>query len=472
MNGILRNGLMGMTAAALAAACAVKQPPAPADALKTVMPPTTVVPSTYKATTGAAGPVAADWVHTFNDPQLQTLVDEGLNNNLDLKAAVSRIDVAAAIVVQARSLLYPQITAVAGLGIVGRDDVKNRNGLAAEMNWELDLWGRVRAQAASASASREASEADLLFARQSLAATVATLWFDTVTNERLRQTAADSIQIYADLLDLVRQRNQVGQVGQEDVNLAGADLDRARRRERGYETSKQQIVRGLEVVVGRYPSAELALAPALPPMPGPVPEGLPAELLTRRSDLIAAERRVASAFHLIQVAEASRWPTISLTAGGGRSTSDLLYLAGVPPEFWRFGANILAPLFTGGALQAQVTRATAEQQAALALYGQTVLRAFSEVESSLAKESLLLDQQRYLEAVLAQDTEAVRLGRLRYQGGATDLLHVLNLQARQLDTQYNLLGIQNERLANRVALHLALGGGFAPAPPTPPPPTP
>jgi len=102
----------------------------------------------------------------------------------------------------------------------------------------------------------------------------------------------------------------------------------------------------------------------------------------------------------------------------------------------------------------------------LALYGETALRAFSEVETSLANEQLLADQQRYLEAVLAQDTEAARLSRLRYTAGATDQLHVLQLQAKQIGARFDLLGIYNERLANRVGLHLALGGGFEP-PPTP-----
>ena len=157
-------------------------------------------------------------------------------------------------------------------------------------------------------------------------------------------------------------------------------------------------------------------------------------------------------------------PRIALTAGGGRSTSDLLRLANVPVGFWRFGLNMLAPIFTSGALKAQVEQANAEQQAALALYGQTALRAFSEVESSLSNEQLLADQQKYLESVLAQDTEALRLGRLRYDAGATDFLHVLQMQARQLSTQFDLIAIRNGRLANRVALHLALGGGFPATP--------
>jgi len=457
----------GSAMLALAMGCAVKQPPPPATLLPSILPATTTVPADWKSTAGTAGAIVTEWVDTFGDPQLEALVDEGLRNNLDLYAAAARIDVAAALVIQARALLYPHLAIVGGAGLVGRDSVRDNSGISGEISWELDLWGRVRAQGASAAANRQATVADLLYARQSLAATVATMWYQTIASERSRATAEEAAALYSNLLGLVRTRNQIGQVGMEDVALAGADLDRARTREREFATSVQQTVRGLEVVLGRYPAAEVALAPELPAVPPPVPVGLPSELLERRPDLVAAERRVAAAFHLIQAAQAARLPRIALTASGGRSTSELLRLAGTPAGFWQAGVDMLAPIFTGGALKAQVDLASADQRAALALYGQTALRAFSEVEGALASEQLLADRERYLESVLAQDTDAVRLSRLRYDVGATDLLHVLQLQSRQLDSRFELINVRNDRLANRVALHLALGGGFTPPPPTP-----
>ena len=249
--------LVGLLCGALAVApaCAVKQPPPAADVLAGTLPPTTTVPPAWSATGGADGPPLAVWLQTFGDPQLEALVDEGLRNNLDLKAAVARIDVAAALVTHARSLLYPQLFVVGGAGVVGRDSTHDRSGVAGEISWELDLWGRVRAQSASAAATRQATEADLLSARQSLAALVATVWYQTVATERLRETAQAAAAVYEDLLRLVRVRNDVGQVGEQDVALAGADLDRARQRERAFATSEQQTVRGLEVLVGRYPAA-------------------------------------------------------------------------------------------------------------------------------------------------------------------------------------------------------------------------
>ena len=447
-------------------ACAVKQPPPPADALAGVLPATTVVPPEYTATSGVSGDVIKDWLGTFQDSQLQAVVTEGLEHNLDLKAAVTRVDHAAALATAARSLLYPQLAATALEGVVGRSDgVRDRTGAVLDVAWELDVWGRVRASGAAADARKDAAAADVLSARQSLAALIATVWYNTIATERLRVTAVSAATVYDDLLRLVRTKNAVGAVGAQDVALAGADLDRARERERAFAASLQQLTRSLEVLLGRYPAAELALAPSLPPVPAPVPDGLPSELLERRPDLVAAERRVAASFHAVQAAKAARLPRFTLTASGGRSSDDLLQLIGVGANFWKAGLEVFAPLFLGGALQAQVRAATADQEASLALFGQAALRAFGEVESALGSETLLADQQRYLESVLAQDTEAARLGRTRYDIGATDLLHVLEMQARVLDSQFALVAVRNDRLANRIALHLALGGGFAAAAP-------
>ena len=441
--------------------CAVKQPPQPADALAGVLPGTTVVPSEWTATTGVDGAVPADWLQTFQDPQLNALVDEALQHNLDLVAAAARVDGSAALATAARALLYPQLWANGLTGVVSRGEARSRSGLVLGVSWELDLWGRVRAAGASADAFRQATAADALAARQSLAALVATLWYQTIATERLRETAITAATVYDDLLRLVQTRKDVGQVGGQDVALATADLERARERERAFAASLQQLIRSLEVLLGRYPSAEVKLAPNLPPVPAPIPDGLPSELLERRPDLVAAERRVASAFHSVQSAKAARLPRFALTFEGGRSSSELIRLIGAGTGFWSAGLELLAPIFLGGALQAQVRLANADQEAALALFGQAALRAFSEVESSLASEPLLADQQRHLEEVLAQDSEALRLGRLRYEGGATDLLHVLEIQERVLDSQFALVTIRNDRLANRIALHLALGGGFA-----------
>src|SRR5688572_19183119 len=304
--------------------CAVKQPPQPADALAGVLPGATVVPPEWSATAGVDGAVIAEWLRTFQDAQLDALVDEALQHNLDLVVAAARVDGAAALARAARALLYPQLIGTALAGVFARDGTHDGDALFLSVSWELDLWGRVRAAGASAEAMRAATAADALSARQSLAALVATLWYQTIATERLRQTAITAAAVHEDLLRLVRTRNDIGQVGAQDVALAGADLDRARERERAFASSLQETARSLEVLLGRYPAAEVKLAPDLPPVPPPVPDGLPSELLERRPDLVAAERRVASAFYMVQSAKAARLPRITLTGSGGRSSNDLI----------------------------------------------------------------------------------------------------------------------------------------------------
>jgi outer membrane protein TolC len=223
--------------------------------------------------TGVEARVIAEWLRTFQDAQLDALVDEALRHNLDLIAAAARVDGAAALATAARALLYPQLVATGVSGLAWRDDLRRPSGLALEVSWELDLWGRVRAAGASADAMREATAADGLSARQSVAALVATLWYQTIETDRLRATAVAAISVYEDLLRLVRARNDVGQVGAQDVALAGADLDRARERERSFTASLQQITRSLEILLGRYPAAEVQLAPDLPPVPRRFPPG-------------------------------------------------------------------------------------------------------------------------------------------------------------------------------------------------------
>jgi outer membrane protein, multidrug efflux system len=445
--------------------CAVKQLPPHADIVKNALPPETSVPTSWKLLGSIDGPVIVDWVPTFHDPQLEVLVAEGLKNNLDLRAASARVEIAQGLVKQSRSQLYPNINMAGGLDAVGREDIFNSSGIEVELSWEADIWGRIRAQVASARANQQMSEADLLYARQSLAALVAKLWFQAIATEELRTTAHDATAVNEELLRLVLIKNRIGQVGKQDVALAQSDLERARRRELQFASSEQQIVRALETILGRYPSHELALAKNVAALPPSVPSGIPSEIMERRPDLISAERRVASSFYGIQSAQAARLPRIILTASGGRSSNDLLYLANVSPNFWQVGANFLAPIYNAGALKAQVKIATAEQKIALALYGQMALRAFSEVETALANEELLSEQQHHAESVLEQDTEALRLGRIRYDVGSTNLLSVLQLEARQIGTQFDLISLRNDRLANRVALHLALGGGFTPAAP-------
>ncbi len=195
-------------------------------------------------------------------------------------------------------------------------------------------------------------------------------------------------------------------------------------------------------------------------MPPPPPAGLPSDLLERRPDLVAAERRVAAAFNATNQARAARLPTLSLTGnigGASSSLSDLLDPANVA---WTAGANLLAPLYDGGRRRAAVEITTAEQEQALALYGQAAINAFSEVETNLDQGVVVQQRIVDLEEAAAEAENALRIARLRYEEGEEDLLSVLTIQQRDISAKSSLSSVNRLLLEQRVNLNRALGGSF------------
>lgn len=239
----------------------------------------------------------------------------------------------------------------------------------------------------------------------------------------------------------------------QDVYLARAELNTAEDALRQAIGGQQQAQRALEILLSRYPAAEIQTAKELVPVPPQVPAGLPVDLLERRPDLLASERRVASAFYLTEEARLAKLPSFSLNASVGSSNSfnDLV---------GNLGAGFVAPLFTGGALEALLDAANADQELALANYALVVLNALEEVETSLSQERLLTDRERFLAAATANNESAWRLAKKRYAVGEIDLLSVLQMQSRWIGARIALLHVRNERLAQRIDLHLALGGSF------------
>jgi len=241
---------------------------------------------------------------------------------------------------------------------------------------------------------------------------------------------------------------------------------------RQLELSREQAIRSLEILLGRYPAAMAEVASRVPGFPGEVPTGLPSDLLERRPDVVAAERRIAAAFNRIGEAKAARLPKISLTTGVSAISSDLFVLQDHNNPVWSVGANLLAPLFTGGALKTQVEIRTAEQKQALAEYAAVGLRAFGEVENALAAEFAARQRERILTAVLSDSQQALGVVQTQFKVGSTDLRFVEQRQLALNATLSTLIHMQAEQRIQRVNLHLALGGSFEPRPEAPEPPAP
>ena len=438
-------------------------PPKAQDSLSKSLPKGTTLPDSFASRLSVeVQPLQAKWVTTFRDPRLEAIVDEALRNNLNLRSASLQVESAAGLITQASSQMKPVIAA-AGEGTqqsFGSSTSSNALQGALSVSWELDIWGRIRAETAAAEAQYEASVADYEYARLSLKANAAKSWFLAVETNLQLAFAKEVVGLYEKTLDIVSTKYEFGDVGMREVHLARADLASAKERLRQVDGANQIALRSLEILLGRYPSAELEVSRDFVAVPPPVPVGLPSELIERRPDLIAAERRVAAAFDLTQSARAARLPSIGLTGAAGGVNSQLTDLLGTGDQFWSLGANFLAPLFTGGALEAQVEISTAQQEAALAAFGQRALVALGEVETALSNESLLREREELLQSVMDDNRNAFELAQAQFEAGSIELLDVLQMQARFVNSKVALINMRNARLAERINLHLSLGGDF------------
>jgi NodT family efflux transporter outer membrane factor (OMF) lipoprotein len=464
MMGIVRLPALRLAAFAvpLALAGCVLNPPPDREKLLADALPTVKAPEAWRSPGGAPGAVQDDWLAALSDQALAALVTEALANNYDLRIAAARVERASAYAKQAGATLYPQVNALASGSFTGSDSGSAFNTFGLFVNWELDLWGRVRSQAGAGSAQYEAAAKDGEYARQSIAALTAKSWFLAIEARRQRAIAQEMVAAAEKIASLARERARVGRGDEFEVRVAQAGLQTYRDAVLQFQLAETQAIRAIETIVGRYPAATLELAPQFPAFPGPVPAGLPSELLERRLDVAAAERRVASAFYLVGEAQAARLPRIALTASVSSITSDLVFLKDRENPAWSAGGNLVLPLFQGGALAAQVDVRTAEQKAAVADYGRIGSRVFTEVENALSANFNLAQRVPVLESSVAENERALELAQIRYRVGTTDQRAVQQQLLATSAARSVLTRAVSERLVQRVNLHLALGGSFAP----------
>jgi multidrug efflux system outer membrane protein len=466
MKAVLRPAASLLAFSICVAGCAVKQPPPIEEAIVDALPETTQVPLDFsEAANAATGAVVDGWLKSFGDEELNAIVAEAIQNNLNLRAAVAKVDAAAGFATQAGAELTPVVgiggSGAAREGFSSGDPALSTSGVALNASWELDLWGRVRSQAQAGQAAFEGAQFQLEWAYQSIAAQTAKVWF-LVTEASLQlQLAEEALELYEKTLSVVEAKYEQGQVTSREVALARAKVATGKATIRRATGARQQASRALEVMLGRYPAAQIEGAEDLVATPPPIPVGIPSQLLERRPDIQAAERAIAARFLSIQTAEAARLPAISLTAGVGTSSSELVDVISLGGDYWSAGANFMAPIFTGGALEAQVDINSAEFQAAMADYGLLALRAFSEVEQGLSNDTLLREREAFLREVVSESSEALRVATAQFDVGRVDLLSVLQQQGQVIAARVNLINMRDQRLQQRVDLHLALGGSFS-----------
>jgi NodT family efflux transporter outer membrane factor (OMF) lipoprotein len=428
------------------------------------------VPSAWTAPTETNALMGADWWRDFADPHLEALVAEALANNLDLQAASARLDFAAATARIAGADLKPSIGLgidagrqqfnPAALGFTGGSRTFTTYGISLDTQWEVDLWGRIRAGTAAALADFQATEADLEAARLSIAGQAAKAWFG-LTEARLQVELAErTVETFQSTVERVRSRFESGLRPSLDLRLALSDLSTGEALLEQRRGELDRAARQFEILLGRYPAAETAGSADLPAVPAAIPDTLPAELISRRPDLAAAERRLAAADARIAQARRALYPSFSLTARGGTLSTDLGDLIDGDFRVWDLMGKLLQPIFQGGRLRAGVDRSEADSDRALAEFAGSVLNALGEVESTLAAEVYLKSRQEDLARAVRQAEAALVLAQDRYDAGLESLITVLESQRRTINRQAELLQVRRLRIEARIDLYLALGGGF------------
>ncbi len=428
-------------------------------------------PATWTGSKAAPGGEMADtgWLDDFDDFLLPQLVAEAMEHNYDLQASAARLEAARAAATISGADRFPQISgSISGArrtrsGTSGFAITSNRSdsfNLGLSMNWEVDIWGKLRASHKASIGDWQAAQESYRAARLSLAGQTAKAWFDVLEAELQVRLASETLKSFEANLATIEQRFRSGLNKALDVRLTRANVAGARSSLHFRYRQRDAITRNLEVLLGRYPSSQIEAATDLPTINNTVPVGLPSGLLQRRPDIVAAERRFAASGFRMKESRKNMLPSISLTSGTGTSTNEFDELLNTDFKIWNLGANLAQPIFQGRRLKANAKRFKALRDQALADYANSALTAFREVESALAAEKYLADQEKALETASEESIEAEQLAWDAYQAGLANIITVLEAQRRSFDSRRQHLQIINQRLQNRINLYLALGGNF------------
>jgi len=407
--------------------------------------------------------VEAGWLAAFNDPQLDQVVQAALANNPDLRVAAAQVSIAAANITLVGSQLLPQVGVTAGKNWTrdfGQSNEYRTNQVVAGASWELDIWGRLRAEEASAEAAYQATALDFAYARQSLAAITVKGWYTVVAAYRQVQLTQQSKALYVDLLKLVKVRAAAGKVSDFDVTQAQAYVDGAETALQNAEKLYAGARRALELILGRYPAGAIQTSREFAQLPVLIASDTPASIVARRPDVLAAEQQVISAFRLNEADRLALLPGFSLSLNAGRYSDGLLDVLSLDPWLGSAAIGMQLPIYEGGALRANIRISDEYQKQAVANYGGVVLRALNEVESGLSDEYFYDLGINAANQELQQRSQAVTIVKQRYNAGASDMLSVLQLQSDLIASEASSIQLRYSRLSNWVNLNLALGQSF------------
>ena len=410
------------------------------------------------------GALQAEWWRLFNDPVLDGLMQEVLVSNQTIAQVEAQYRQAQAVLTATRSEFFPLVTAGADVtrSRSGQAEPKREYSLSGNVSWEADVWGRIRRGVEADSAQVAASEADLAATRLSVQSVLAQTYFQTRANDAERRLLDQTVAAYERSLQITRNRFAAGMVSRLDVSSAQVQLENAQTQRLALQRQRAQLENALAVLLGKAPSQfRLEEARIMVDVPA-IPAGLPSQILERRPDVVAAERRMAAANAEIGVAQAAWFPDLTLSAQGGFRSGQWAQWLTAPFSFWSVGPALAMTLFDGGARSARVDQARARYEAETAAWRQTVLTALQEVEDYLVALASLEQEQTTQGRALASARESLRLTRNQYDAGLIDYLSVVQVETSTLNAEREAIRLGADRLIAGVQLMTALGGGWQP----------
>jgi NodT family efflux transporter outer membrane factor (OMF) lipoprotein len=410
------------------------------------------------------------WWEIFNNAQLNALEEQVAISNQNVAAAFANFLSARAIVKEARAQLFPTLTANPSVTRSRQSSTGSQTGstgstftdysLPLDASWQPDLWGRIRNTVKGNSFEAQATAADLENTRLTAQAELAVDFFQLRSQDALKQLFNDTVRAYQDTLDLTRIRFQTGIASDQDVAQAEVQLQTAQAQATNLDILRAQLEHAIAILLGKIPAAFSLPVESLSASPPEVPFGLPSELLERRPDVAAAERRVAEANVRIGVAKAAYYPNITLSASAGFQSASASSLLDWSSRAWSAGAGLAETIFDAGQRRATVEQSRADYENTVAKYRQTVLTAFQQVEDDLATLRILAHQVEQQETAVKSSERYLSLATERYKLGIDSYLNVVTAQAIYLANRQTLVNLQTQRMTASVQLVEAVGGGW------------
>jgi NodT family efflux transporter outer membrane factor (OMF) lipoprotein len=412
------------------------------------------------------------WWEIFGDPDLNALEDKIDLNSQTIAQAEANYRGARAAVRVARSALFPQLTT--GPTVTGVQSSANSSAASAgfkpssyglaeipfDASWDADIWGRIRRTIESNIETAQASAGDLETMRLSLQSTLALDYFQLHGLDSVKQLLDNTVVAYQKALDLTVNRYNQGVASQIDVVQARTQLEQTRAQATDTLVQRTAYEHAIAIIIGSAPSALTIPFKVMNAPPPPVPVGIPSQLLERRPDIAANERRIAAANAQVGVAQAAFYPDITLSAAAGLEGTSIVNLFTWPSRFWSLGPTVSYTLLDFGKRQGTLEQAQASYDAAVAVYRQSVLTAFQNVEDNLSALRVLEQEAGQQAAAVTAANRALELAINQYEGGITAYLQVITAQETALANQQTAVQLLTRRMVACVSLIQAIGGDF------------